>query len=155
MNYLLIVSLAVYCSATKVNQCADGNIENLDDNVSLGECTTPPCKLKKNTTVPIKIKFVAEDEYKDLILVVNAKVAGLDLPFVGVDGTTACDKIFEEDEDTKNECKFVKGNTYVFKDAIEILQIYPKVKTVVHWSITDNSTGKHAVCFEVPAAIVN
>uniref|UniRef100_A0AAR5QCW3 MD-2-related lipid-recognition domain-containing protein n=1 Tax=Dendroctonus ponderosae TaxID=77166 RepID=A0AAR5QCW3_DENPD len=158
ITFFVFVTLTTVCYATKVLQCPGGNIANLQNNVQIGECDSPPCKLKKNSHVPLTVKFVAEDEYKDLKLVVTADVAGVVLPFVGVDGSSPCEYIFEEDETTKvNNCRIEKGKTYVYKNPIEILQIYPRIKTIVHWSIIDASSANRKIvtCFEVPAAITN
>ncbi|XP_050295441.1 NPC intracellular cholesterol transporter 2 homolog a isoform X2 [Anthonomus grandis grandis] len=160
MMHWSIVIATIICAVnfvvtTNVQQCPNENKKNLKENIIIGKCVKPPCRLRKNTRVLLKFKFVAEEEYKNLTQIVEAKVSGLDLPFIGVDGTSPCDKIYLEDEKTKSNCKFEKGKIYVFKDGIDILPLYPTVRTVVHWSITDSSTGKHAVCFEVPASITN
>lgn len=67
---------------------------------------------------------------------VNANVLGVPLPFVGVDGTDACSKIYEEDGTTKAGCNFEKGKTYVFKDNIDVLQIYPRVS--IYFVVTNH-----------------
>ncbi|XP_019771017.1 NPC intracellular cholesterol transporter 2 [Dendroctonus ponderosae] len=152
---LVVFGLAALCSATQVNQCPNEHIADLESKVSIGACNKPPCRLRKNTKVPLTFKFQPEFNFKNLTQVVNANLLGIPFPFVGVDGTTACDKIYEEDEKTKNNCQFQKGKSYVFKNTIDVLQIYPRVKTVVHWSLTDPQTGKNAICFEVPARITN
>ncbi|XP_050295442.1 NPC intracellular cholesterol transporter 2 isoform X3 [Anthonomus grandis grandis] len=159
MNSLVFVSavlsLVVFCEATRVNQCPNAKIEGLEKKVQIGNCNKPPCRLRKNTKVPLILKFQPAAEMKNLTQTVNANILGIAFPFIGVDGTSACDKVYEEDEKTKNNCQFEKGKTYVFKDAIDVLQVYPTLKTVVHWSLTDSTTKKDAICFEVPARITN
>ncbi|CAG9761855.1 unnamed protein product [Ceutorhynchus assimilis] len=152
--FTIFISSAVVCSATKVKQCPNGNIKNLEEYIIIDKCEIPPCKLRRNTKLPLTFKFVAEDEYKSLTQTVYAVIAELKLPFLGEDGEEVCDRIFEEDGVTKNNCKFVKGRIYTYKHDIAVLPVYPKVRTVVHWDITDPTTGKHAVCFETPANIV-
>ncbi|CAG9761856.1 unnamed protein product [Ceutorhynchus assimilis] len=158
MKWLVLVALTGFvavCAATQVNQCPNGKIDKLQEKIKVGNCEKPPCRLRKNTKVPLTMKFIPEYNYKNLIQTVNANIMGIPFPFIGVDGTNACDKIYEEDEKTKNNCQFQKGKTYVFKDSIDVLQIYPRLKTVVHWSLTDSESGKDAICFEVPAKITN
>lgn len=77
---------------------------------------------------------------------------GIPLPFIGVDGTSACDKVFLEDGETKAECPLVAGQKYVYKNQFPVLQIYPKLSLVVHWALTSKNTD--VVCFELPAKIV-
>ncbi|XP_066245768.1 NPC intracellular cholesterol transporter 2-like [Euwallacea similis] len=153
--FLVSCGLVACTYATQVNQCSGVNTTNLEQEITVENCSKPPCRLKKNTKMNMLFKFQPEYPFTQLIQVVNAKIAGVSLPFVGVDGADACDKIYEEDEKTKNNCHFRKGKTYVFKDSINVLQIYPSVKLVVHWSLTDPQTGRHAVCFELPARITN
>lgn len=71
---------------------------------------------------------ITEHPFTSLNQAVNANVLGVPLPFIGVDGTDACGKIYEEDGTTKAGCHFEKGKTYVFKDNIDVLQIYPRVR---------------------------
>ncbi|XP_030764221.1 NPC intracellular cholesterol transporter 2 [Sitophilus oryzae] len=157
MRYFALVCavLAATVSATQVSQCENGKIENLSKNVQIGNCNKPPCRLRKNTKIPLSFKFQAGPEIKSLTQQVNANIVGIPFPFVGVDGTSVCDKIYEEDGTTKNNCQFEKGKTYVYKNEIDVLQIYPRIKTVVHWALADTSSGKNAICFEVPARITN
>ncbi|KAF7279655.1 NPC intracellular cholesterol transporter 2-like [Rhynchophorus ferrugineus] len=152
---LVFVVCVAAASATEVNQCENGNIENLSQKVQIGNCNKPPCRLRKNTKVPLSLTFKAGPEFTSLVQQVSANIVGVAFPFVGVDGTSICDKVYEEDGTTKNSCNFEEGKNYVFKNEIDVLQIYPRIKTVVHWSLTDPTTGKNALCFEVPARITN
>ena len=76
---------------------------------------------------------------------------GIPLPFIGVDGTSACENIYTEDGSQKLDCPLKAGETYLYKNQFEVLQIYPKLNLVVHWALTKNN--KNVVCFEVPAKI--
>lgn len=62
---------------------------------------------------------------------VKARIAGLDLPFVGVDGVDACNNIYEQDGTTKAKCPLAAGKEYIYKNTIDVLQIYPSVSLVV------------------------
>lgn len=82
----------------------------------------------------------------------HANVLGIPLPFIGVDGTSACDKLFQEDGTTPAACPLVAGTPYVYKNSFPVLEVYPKLKLVVHWALT--SKNADVVCFELPANIV-
>ncbi|XP_060525086.1 NPC intracellular cholesterol transporter 2 homolog a [Cylas formicarius] len=155
LGSLGLLCLVAVASATQVSQCSSAKFDNLTDNVLIGNCDKPPCRLRKNTKIPLTLKFQPGSQVKNLKQTVNANLLGLEFPFIGVDGSDACDRIYEEDGKTQNNCNFQDGKTYIFKNTIDVLQIYPRVKTVVHWALTDPTTGKDALCFEVPAKITN
>lgn len=94
-----------------------------------------------------------ETDIKELTTSVYAIVLGLPLPFIGVDGTSACDKMFLEDGITKVECPLKAGQNYVYKNSFPVLELYPKLTLVVHWALTTKN-NKDAVCFELPAKIL-
>lgn len=96
--------------------------------------------------------YFAEEDIKELTTTVYANVLGLPLPFIGVDGTSACGKMFLADGETKTSCPLKAGQDYVYKNSFPVLQIYPKLTLVVHWALT--SKDKDIVCFELPAKIL-
>jgi Niemann-Pick C2 protein len=57
---------------------------------------------------------------------VNAKIAGVPFPFIGVDGTNACSQIFLPDG-SKAGCPLKAGQEYLYKNTLKVLEIYPKV----------------------------
>ncbi|KAG4067018.1 hypothetical protein HA402_000009 [Bradysia odoriphaga] len=67
---------------------------------------------------------------------VYANVLNVPLPFIGVDGTSACDKLFKADGTTPSSCPLKAGETYVYKNSFPILEFYPKLNLVVHDSLT-------------------
>lgn len=83
---------------------------------------------------------------------VSADILGVQLPFIGVDGTSACDHIYLEDGVTKSKCPLAAGQTYVYHKKFPILELYPKLSLVVRWSLT--SRNRDVVCFELPAKIL-
>ncbi|KAJ8968986.1 hypothetical protein NQ314_001996 [Rhamnusium bicolor] len=133
----------------------ENKIEDLDDRVTVGACKKPPCRLRKNSAVNFVLKFKPEYDVTKLVNTVNANILGIPFPFVGVDGEDACDKIYKEDGTTKAGCNLKAGQEYVYKSSIDVLQIYPRIKTDVHWGLTDPNTKKDVICFEVPARITN
>jgi len=70
---------------------------------------------------------------------VYAIIAGIPFPFIGVDGTEACSKIFLPDG-SKAACPLKAGQNYVYKNAFKVLEIYPKVRIQVLKFYEDHST---------------
>lgn len=133
------------------------------------------CKLRRKTVASVVLKFTpgklfinqtlftnchntknvstfTEKDIKKLVTSVQAKILELPLPFPGVDGTSACNNVYEADGETKTSCPLKAGTPYVYKNSFEILEIYPQLSLVVHWALTSNN--KDVVCFELPARIV-
>ncbi|XP_033217603.1 ecdysteroid-regulated 16 kDa protein-like [Belonocnema kinseyi] len=149
---LVFAALAfVLVSSTKVNECGTGGRQLPDKNqVQITNCDAPPCKLKKKTRVAISQTFTPKRDIQRLRTSVHANIMGLPLPFIGVDGTDACNNIFNIDE-TKASCPLKKDVQYVYKNVFPILEIYPKISLVVHWSLKENNNV--ITCFEVPSRI--
>ncbi|XP_055697254.1 ecdysteroid-regulated 16 kDa protein [Phlebotomus papatasi] len=139
--------------ATEVSQCQAGGAKKLESSeVSISNCQKPPCKLRRKTEVSIEQKFTPEKNLKTLTTTVHAEILGIPLPFIGVDNTSACENIFEEDGTTKASCPLKAGTPYVYKNSFKVLEIYPKTSLVVHWALTHGN--KDVTCFEVPAKII-
>lgn len=73
------------------------------------------------------VHFVLESNVTKLSNEVHAKILGIHVPFWGVHGSDACDKLFLEDAETKTTCPLSAGNEYVYKDTFRISEHYPKV----------------------------
>lgn len=86
----------------------------------------PPCKLKRRSRPSVEEKFIADRDTRNVMTSVNAAVLGVPLPFVGVDGTSACENIFNLDG-TAAGCSLKKGVEYIYKKDFPVLQIYPTV----------------------------
>lgn len=95
--------------------------------VKITGCDVPPCKLKRRTKASVEQKFVPKQDVESLVNSVNAAVLGVPLPFVGVDGTSACDNIYNLDG-TPAGCSLKKDIEYIYKREFPVLQIYPTVK---------------------------
>ncbi|KAJ8714054.1 hypothetical protein PYW08_007674 [Mythimna loreyi] len=143
--------LAASALATNVQQCPGQEFENLSDNVQLSPCKKPPCKLKKGTSQSITINFTPETDLADVKNHVTADLFGVELPFVGVDGSSICEKVYMENGD-KAACPLKAGTKYTYKDSFPILSFYPTVTLRVHWGLHDLNK-KDLLCFEVPARI--
>lgn len=102
----------------------------------------------------IKFPFfpLSDADIKELTNKVWANVLGLDVPFIGVDGSSICNKIFTESGEQVS-CPLKAGEKYVYKDSFPVLSFYPTTKLNVRWALRANN--KDIVCFEVPASIVN
>lgn len=75
----------------------------------------------------LKREMFVDHEVKRLKQSVMAQVMGISMPFVGVDGTTACDIVYEEDRVTKANCPLTPGRTYVYIFQLKVLPKYPSV----------------------------
>lgn len=99
--------------------------------------------------------FSSDHDVKKLITHVNAIILGVPLPFVGVDGTSACNNLYLEDGKTKANCPLRAGEKYVYRNTFDVLPIYPIIGALdVHWALLESS-NKELVCFEIPSKITN
>lgn len=62
---------------------------------------------------------------------VFARLVGIPLPFLGVDGYESCDKVYAADGETQVGCPLKAGTEYVYKNNFDILQVYPTVSMVI------------------------
>ncbi|XP_037026345.1 ecdysteroid-regulated 16 kDa protein [Bradysia coprophila] len=149
---LLLVCFVTLTLGTEVKQCKGSKTKKLDPSeVSVSNCNKGTCKLQKKTTVEVSLKFAPAKDLKTLTTSVYANVLNVPLPFIGVDGASACDKLFKEDGTTPSSCPLKAGETYVYKNSFPILEFYPKLNLVVHWALTHND--ENIACFELPAKI--
>lgn len=107
--------------------------------VNITNCVVPPCKLKRRTKPSVEFRFVPLKDTQNVKNSVNAAVLGVPLPFVGVDGTSACDNIFNKDG-TLAGCSLKKGVEYVYKREFPVLPIYPTVQYLRSRSASINFT---------------
>lgn len=148
---LVFFALFAYIAATDVKQCKGKSINVLKDSVEILGCNRPPCKLKKKTSLNITIKFTVDKDTPDLKNNVEAEVFNVPLPFVGVDGVSICDKVYNESGE-KVDCPLKAGTTYVYKDSFPIHDWYPEIAVLVRWAFEENKNT--ITCFEVPAKII-
>lgn len=153
LSVVVCFAVLAVSAATDVTQCKGRDIPNLKNDVVLTPCKKLPCKLKKGSDQHITINFKPDKVIDNLVNRVTADVFGVPLPFLGVDGMSVCDKIFNAEDGTKAECPLVAGTQYVYKDSFPVLAIYPSIPVKVHWSLKHGSDD--LVCFEVPARIAS
>ncbi|CAL7951227.1 unnamed protein product [Xylocopa violacea] len=149
---LIFVALLAVANATEVNQCGTGETLEDSDRIKISGCDVPPCKLKRRTKATIEQKFVPDRDVQSLVNNVHAIVLGVPLPFVGVDGTSACENVFNADGTTAG-CALKKGTEYTYKREFSVLQIYPTISMVIHYALMEGNNT--IACFEVPAKITN
>ncbi|KAG8036617.1 hypothetical protein G9C98_003939 [Cotesia typhae] len=122
--------------------------------LSITNCDVPPCILKKRNTVFVEEIFSVDKDVSKLTTKVSAKVFGVDLPFVSVDSTDACQYLYNMD-DTKAACPLKAGGIYKYKNSFYIFDFYPNILTTVTWKLVDFSRGKpvNITCFQIEARI--
>ena len=149
---LVFAALLALAAATEVNQCGSG--EKIEDfsRVRISGCNKPPCKLRRRAKYSIEQNFVPQEDTTVLTNAVQAAILGVPLPFVGVDGTSACDNVFNLDG-TVAGCSLKKGTEYLYRREFPILSVYPTVSMVIHYALMDRENT--ISCFEVPAKITN
>ncbi|XP_034239271.1 NPC intracellular cholesterol transporter 2 homolog a [Thrips palmi] len=142
-------------AAKRKAKAAAGDDADIKDkeNIAISNCVKAPCRLRRKTTTHVEFKFTPDTEVKTLKTEVNAKILGIPFPFIGVDNTNACGGIFLADG-TKASCPLKAGQEYLYRNKFDILEIYPKVKVLVHWALV-NQNGERILCFNVPAKITS
>ncbi|KAJ9586363.1 hypothetical protein L9F63_019985 [Diploptera punctata] len=144
--------LLAVASSTPVESCKEeGKSHEESDNFVIGSCTRQPCKLKRKSTIDLEFKFIAPEDTPSITNNVHARILGIPFPFFGVDGTDACGQIFNPDG-SKAGCPLKGGRQYVYKNSFKVLEVYPKLKVVVHWALT-SPKNRDVMCFNVPAKI--
>jgi hypothetical protein len=82
---------------------------------------------------------------------VEANINGIQIPWIGVDGVSACNNIFDENGD-KVSCPLKQGQRYTYRNKFDVLAVYPRIQTIVHWALRAGKSD--VICFEVPVRIV-
>lgn len=78
-------------------------------------------------------------------------INNLPFPFIGVDGTSACNNMYDE-QGKKVSCPLMANKTYLYKNSFPVLEIYPRIQVLVHWALREGN--RDVTCFEIPARIV-
>ncbi|XP_012231075.1 ecdysteroid-regulated 16 kDa protein [Linepithema humile] len=136
--------------ATIVNQCETDMPYEDSTQISVSGCEQPVCILKQGSTITIEIKIVPSRTIENLINAVSGVIFNVPLPFIGVDGTSACDNIYNKDG-TKVGCPLREGVEYVYKNSFPILPIYPRVAVTVRYALREGNN--QVLCFDIPSKI--
>lgn len=151
---VLVTFLLTTClAATPTKKCVGKALEPVK--LEMGECNATPCTIKRNTTVPVDIHFKLDRDARELYQNVFANILSIPFPFIGVDGTSICDNIFDTDGVTKVNCPLKKDHVYRYLYTFKILDRYPKIDLEVHWSLNEKKNARELVCFELPSKITN
>ncbi|XP_012526691.1 NPC intracellular cholesterol transporter 2 homolog a [Monomorium pharaonis] len=148
---LVFAALVVFAGATVVYKCGSETPFEDPTQISISGCDKPECPLKQGTTINVDIKLVPNREIKSLTNAVNAILFGVPLPFVGVDGTNACDNIYNPDG-SKAGCPLKPNVEYLYKINFPVLSIYPRVALIVHYALKEGN--EEIMCFEAPSKII-
>ncbi|XP_011309457.1 ecdysteroid-regulated 16 kDa protein [Fopius arisanus] len=149
--FTTVLCLIALGDSTDVKQCANGGGNTIKSTV-ITECDEPPCELKRGTRVEIEQKFVPDRDVKSLKTSVHATILGLPLPFVGVDGSDACNHVYDAQGNVAG-CPLKAGTEYHYKNGFPVRKIYPKVSLDVYWALVED--GNPITCFEVPSKIID
>lgn len=114
-------------------------------------CGKTKCKLRKGTDITVNFRFNPKTEVRQLRNNVYAKIAGLPLPFIGVDGVSACKDIRTLDGKPA-PCPLAPNQEYLYTNMFHVERFYPSVPLTVHWALNDGKSD--VICFEVAAAIL-
>ncbi|KAJ8723891.1 hypothetical protein PYW07_007871 [Mythimna separata] len=149
---LLTVFATIFCSGnvTPAQQCPGESFEGLQDRIQVTPCGKSRCNLVKNTNVTVNMKFTVVDKTDTMTNEVYAYIGGAPVPFLGVDGTDACQHVKRAASDEYVACPLAPGD-YEYTNVFPVLPVYPTLSTKVHWSL--KAGKKSLICFEVPAAI--
>ncbi|KAG5319104.1 NPC2 protein, partial [Acromyrmex heyeri] len=120
------------------------------DQIKISNCDKPECPLKQGSNINIEMKLVPNRDIKSLTNNVQGIINGIPIPFIGVDGTNACDNIYNADG-SKAGCPLKKDEQYVYKNGFPILSIYPRIPVTIYYALKDGND--RVMCFEVPARI--
>ncbi|XP_075222837.1 ecdysteroid-regulated 16 kDa protein-like [Lycorma delicatula] len=149
----LIFSVLLLSNGVSVKPCSkDAN--SLPADVNISDCDKPPCKLKKKTTASIEITFTPKTNVSVVTNNIFARLGSITAPFIGVDGTNACTKIYQPDG-TKEECPLKAGSSYIYKNSFKVYEFYPTMSLTVHWGLKNKETKEDIACLEVEAAITD
>ncbi|CAG9809419.1 unnamed protein product [Chironomus riparius] len=151
ISFMILCCISTFIDAQTVTKQCRGFRKLDTTEVSLSNCQKGICKFPRGKTVEVVLKFTPDREIKSLTTNVEANINNIQLPWIGVDGASACNSIFNENGE-KVSCPLQAGQRYVYKNRFDVLTIYPRIQTIVHWAL---KAGRHdLICFEVPVRIV-
>ncbi|XP_046627636.1 NPC intracellular cholesterol transporter 2 homolog a-like [Neodiprion virginianus] len=148
---LVLVLASESAFATTVLKCGTNDPFPDSNTVKIANCGEPPCFLKKGTIVSVELKFKPTRNVNTLTTkATGALNGGFPQPFESVDGSNACDYIFDV-SGSKVDCPLTKDTEYIYKRRFPISRKYPVTNVNVHWALVENN--EDIACFEVPAQI--
>ncbi|KAG7174090.1 NPC intracellular cholesterol transporter 2-like [Homarus americanus] len=142
-SFIILAGVLGVASATIVQDC--GSTAELKE-VSISNCGTPPCVLKRGEDIIVDINFDNNVATETLTTKVTGTIGGIEIPWLGV-VSDACTSLIEGD------CPLEAGEEVKYSAKAPVLNEYPAVIVIVTWKLKDHD-GKTTVCFVVPAQIV-
>ncbi|XP_057338057.1 NPC intracellular cholesterol transporter 2-like [Microplitis mediator] len=149
---LSLLCLTFLTEAVSYDQCKDAKDNHSIRSLTISNCESAPCPLKRQTSVMVEETFVAKKNVKSLTTSVFAKVAAFWLPFVSVHNKNACDNIYNMDDSIAG-CPLKAGTEYKYRNEFPILSIYPTLTLPVQWALKDKNDI--ITCFQVYVKITN
>lgn len=143
--------------------------------VTIDNCGNTDCRLVKKSTVHLSFNFIPSNfilhlftpklyilkkllftarPLQSLQTNVSAFMMNMNLPFLGVTGTSANGNVFDKDGSSPATFPLHPNQSYVYKRSFPILPFYPLSHMTITWAISPNGGGDDVVCFEVGANIV-
>lgn len=145
---LLLVTF-VHCQKVNFKDCGSqvGKIEELD----VFPCTEFPCQLKKGNTYTINVTFTIAENTDQSFAEVYGVIGGAKIPFP-IAYPDAC-----AGGHSGLTCPLKSGSKLTYTATLPIKELYPSIKVLVQWLLTDKSSGEgnKIFCLETLIQIVS
>jgi len=121
--------------------------------VRVSNCASTPCILRKGSSVTIEMDYIPSTSTTRVTTGAFGRLNGIPLPFVGTNGTPACQKISSKQSRQLTGCNLNANEAYTYSNSFNILRIYPSTAVTVQWELIDALTRQPIACFLLPAKI--
>ena len=131
--FALFCVSVVHCQKARYKDCGSqvGKIEELD----VYPCTQFPCILKKGHSYTINVTFTITENTDQSFAKVYGIIAGAKVPFP-LAHTNAC-----EGGVSGLDCPLKSGSKLTYTATLPIKELYPSIKVLVQWLLTDKADG--------------
>jgi hypothetical protein len=144
----VIVSLAALIEADlKVQSCPNVKRRAMVSKLSIADCTSYPCSLKRGTNATIKFSFRPMTRIRNIELKIAGIIQGRAVPFAVNDNQHCETAIVGE-----RNCPLFRGKTYEYEFGMPVKEEYPTLSLYVRYELVDNA-GRSLLCFQWPASI--
>jgi len=121
--------------------------------VRVSNCASTPCILRKGTKATIEMDYIPSASTTRVTTGAFGRLNGIPLPFIGTNGTPACQKISSKDSRQLTGCNQNANEAYTYSNSFNVLNIYPTTAVTVQWELIDGQTRQKIACFLLPAKI--
>ena len=130
---ILFWTALVQCQKVKFKDCGSqvGKIEELD----VIPCSQLPCILKKGNSYTINVTFTITETTDQSFAKVYGIIDGLKVPFP-IEYSDAC-----EGGHSGLVCPLKSGARLTYTATLPVKSIYPDIKVLVQWLLTDKADG--------------